>query len=114
MAIGVLASSRLRCRAAVAALLLLMSRGPVGAQTVDRDDVLFIVPQWSAFTGASDERVGREVAELRKRLGPDGPYVRLGFSVYVHVTMPDPKLNTSDRAAIHTALAGTIDQIDRI
>jgi hypothetical protein len=114
MANGALVGGSVRRVVAIAALLLLVGTGRVGAQTVDRDDVLFIVPQWSAFTSASSESVAQEVAELRKRLGPDGRYVRLGFAVYVFVTMPDPKIDTSERAAVHTALASTIDQIDRI
>ena len=65
------------------ALLLLagVSPGPASAQTVNRDDVLYILPYWTGFTSASDEAIKAEFDDMRNRLGPEGPYVKFGFSL---------------------------------
>jgi hypothetical protein len=80
-------------------------------QTVNRDDILYIMPYWG-FTGASDAAIQAEIQDMRNRLGPEGPYVKLGFSTYIFVSMDDWNVDITDPAAIRANLAEAISQID--
>ncbi len=82
------------------------------AQKVDPADILYILPFWSGFGGSSDEVVIQEYERLTTRLGPEGPYVKLGFSGYVFMSMEKWDVNRTDSRAIRAALASTIRQID--
>ena len=53
-----------------------------------------------------------EYLELRSRLG-EGPYVKVGFTVYIGVSMTDWNVDVTDRAAIRARLAGTVQDIDK-
>ncbi len=98
---------------AIALFAVAASMGHADAQTVNRDDILYILPYWFPFQGATDDQVKGEIANMRTRLMPvDGPYVKLGFSAYIFISMDDWNVNTSDPVAIRAALKGTIDQID--
>lgn len=107
-------------RTAVAALGLtaaLFSCGssvpaPQDRPATEPEHVLYILPFWSGLGGSSEEALAAEVRNLRRRLGPEGRHVRLGFSGYVFVSMDDWLVNESDRALIQAGLSGTIRQID--
>jgi len=99
-------------RILVAALFALAVSGlRADAQTVNRDDVLYILPYWPGVAG-SDASVVSELANLHARLGPEGPYVKLGFSAYVFISMDSWTVDPTNPAAIRAALTGTISQID--
>ncbi len=74
-------------------------------------DVTYVMPVWLNYMGASPAVFEQQVAELRNRLG-EGPLVRVGFSVYVSIEMPDWTLDPNDAAAVRAALASTIARID--
>lgn len=104
-------TSTLRRVIAVVVLCLCTSISRADAQTVNRDDVLYILPFWPGVAG-SDASVASEIANLRARLGPEGPYVKLGFSAYVFISMDSWTVDPTNPAAIRAALTGTISQID--
>lgn len=93
-------------------LAVALSAARVDAQTVvNRNDIMYVMPTWNGLFGSSAS-VAAELANMRNRLGPEGPYVKLGFSVYVDITMEDWNVNISDPAAIRRALSVTIRDID--
>ena len=68
-------------------------------------DITYIMPM---FVGNLTPAI---VNQFKTSIG-EGPYVRLGFSAYVFVTMTDWNVNTNDPAAVRTALASTFAEID--
>lgn len=82
------------------------------AQRVDPADILYILPFWSGFSGSSDEVIAQEYLRLTTRIGPEGPYVKLGFSGYVFISMEDWDVDRASPEAIRAQLASTIRQID--
>jgi len=90
-----------------------LSTGRVDAQTVNRDDILYILPFWPGI-GGSDAQVAAEVTNLRNRLGPEGPYVKLGFAAYIDISMDSWTVDTTNPAAIRANLTGTIQRIDAL
>ena len=105
-------SSIIRRVFAVALLATLVSGGRADAQTVNRDDILYILPYWFPFGTATDAAITSELANLRSRLGPEGPYVKLGFSAYIFISMESWSVDTANPAAIRAALGSTISLID--
>jgi hypothetical protein len=109
--------SRLLVFLFIAILALAIPAGDAAAQTVktvNRDDILYILPFWSGLIGADRATVDAQIADLRQRVGPEGPYVKLGFSVYIDVVMQDWTVDISNPAAVRAAVAGTITQIDDV
>lgn len=94
----------------VAAALLFLCSDPATAQPAHRD-ITYILPMWSEFTSATPEALQTEIGELRTRIG-EGPYVKVGFSAYINVSMTDWAVDASSPAAVQTALASTFAQID--
>jgi hypothetical protein len=78
-----------------------------GTAAVNPDDILYILPTIAFINGS----LAAETADLRTRLG-EGPYVKMGFSLYIAVNMTDWNVDTTNRVAIRAALAGTIADID--
>ena len=85
----------------------------VEAQTVSSNEILHITPMWRSYLSADDATFASEVAQLRSRLG-EGTYVKVGFSLYVSISMDSWTIDVTDRAAIRSALAGTIAEIDAV
>jgi hypothetical protein len=86
---------------------------PAEAQvTADHRDITYIVPVYLGYQSVTDDEFKIEVQRLRDRIG-EGPYVRVGFSVYVYVTMDAWSVDVTDPATVRASLSGTIDQIDR-
>ena len=75
--------------------------------------ILYVLPYNRHFSGASAVQLAADVADLRQRLG-EGPYVRVGFNMYILVSMARWDVNVNDRAAIRTALAPVVQQIDNV
>ena len=78
------------------------------ASTVNPEDILYILPTIAKVNGS----MASEYLELRSRLG-EGPYVKVGFTIYIGVSMTDWNVDVTDRAGIRARLAGTIQDIDR-
>src|SRR2546422_11429095 len=75
---------------------------------VNPDDILYILPTIAKVNGS----MASEYLDLRSRLG-EGRYVKVGFTIYIGISMTDWTVDTTDRAAIRAKLAGTIQDIDR-
>jgi Big-like domain-containing protein len=75
-----------------------------GTAQVNPDDILYILP-------TLDGPNNNEIAQLRSRIG-EGRYVKVGFSIYINVSMGDWNVNLNDHAALRANLAGTIADID--
>lgn len=69
----------------------------------------YILPSYGV--GAGSAGFPAEVADLRRRLGGN-PRAPVGFSFFIHISMEDWRVDTTDPAAVRKALAGTIAQID--
>ncbi|MCX6546022.1 MAG: hypothetical protein NTV05_16625 [Acidobacteria bacterium] len=96
----------------VAMLAVALPAGDAAAQTVNRDDILYILPYWGGYLGADDAAVSAEITDLRKRVGPEGPYVKLGFSLYIFLSMQDWNVDISNPTAVRAAISTNITQID--
>ncbi|MCX6538781.1 MAG: hypothetical protein NT151_07605 [Acidobacteria bacterium] len=98
--------------ALLAILALVASAGGAAAQTVNQNDVLYIMPFSTVFPGND----AAAIAELRSRLAPDGEgsYVRVGFSVYIFLSMNDWTVDTSNPTAVRAAIADSIATIDSV
>lgn len=81
------------------------------AQAVPAIDkrITYILPQWSDFQGATMATIAQQTQELRSRIG-EGPRVKVGFTVYVHVSMG--AVDPGNTPEIRAALAPTYAQID--
>jgi hypothetical protein len=102
----------LRSRIGLAAVLLLTLVGGgttprAQVATVNPDDILYILPTIARVNGS----MANEYQELRSRLG-EGRYVKVGFTIYIGVSMTDWSVDITDRAAIRARLAATIQEID--
>jgi expansin (peptidoglycan-binding protein) len=73
---------------------------------------LYIAPHLLSYFSLSDADFAHQVNELRTRL-PEGPLVKVGFTMYILITMDDPTVDISDKAAIRAALAPTVAQMDQ-
>ena len=58
---------------ALASLAIFTSSTIANGQTVNRDDILYLMPSWGGFQAASDPVLDAEIIQLRNRLGPEGP-----------------------------------------
>jgi hypothetical protein len=98
--------ARSRFVRAIAFMIAILAQGAaVRAQgTVNPDDILYILPTSYAVNTT-------ELEYLRANIG-EGPYVKVGFSVYIHVEMENWNVDVTDRAAVRAALAGTVAEID--
>ena len=83
-------------------------RAQQSVPAIDRR-ITYILPQWYGL-GGSVSSVQAEAQQLRSRLGPDGPRVKLGFTTYINISMSD--VDPSDTAAVRAALSGTFAQMD--
>lgn len=100
--------------AACLAVFLATIPGSAFAQTVNPDDVLYLMPSWGAFNSASNSQVQQEIDDLRARLGPEGPYVKLGFTAFVGFQMTDWNIDITDPVAMRKAIASTVNVIDAL
>src|SRR5437868_5095028 len=75
--------------------------------TVNPDDIIYILPTIAKVNGS----MASEYLDLRSRLG-DGPYVKVGFTIYINVNMTDWTVDVTDRAAVRARLATTIQDLD--
>jgi len=100
--------SRSRILLALAFVIAILAEGAApraqGTATVNPDDILYILP-------TIDGPNNNEIAQMRSRIG-EGRYVKVGFSIYIGVSMTDWNIDVTNRAAIRAALAGTIADID--
>ncbi len=99
--------------AAAGVVLLVFANGPsLRAQSVPPIDrkITYLLPQWFGFLGATDAEVARQVAILRSRIG-EGMRVKVGFTTYIFVSMTP--VDPADTAAVRTALATPIAQMDQ-
>lgn len=97
-----------------AVLAISIPRPPAAAQELipkAAHKILYVLPNWQQYMGASDAVFAEEVRQLRERIG-EGRYVRVGFTVYIHISMDNWLVDVSDGAAVARELAGTIRQID--
>jgi hypothetical protein len=99
------------------AALLLFTLPPYGSSAAEQSPkplskVLYLLPNFLRYQSLDDPALAAEVADLKHRL-PDGPNLRVGFSVYIPISMDNWNLDPGDRAAVRLALAGTIAQIDK-
>src|SRR6187551_953756 len=83
-------------------------RAQQSVPAIDRR-ITYILPQWYGL-GGSVSSVQAEAQQLRSRLGPDGPRVKLGFTTYINISMSD--VDPSDTAAVRAALSGTFAHMD--
>src|SRR5689334_8651323 len=95
------------------AIVISVPSVPRAQQSVPAIDrrITYILPQGSALAG-SVANAQTQVQELRSRLGPEGPRVKLGFTTYINVVMSD--VDPSNTAAVRAALAGTFSQVDAV
>jgi hypothetical protein len=103
-------------RASVGALLLAILAGaesPHAQSPVPIADrhITYILPQWLSFMTASEAEFDAEVQQLRTRIG-EAPRVRVGFTVYVSIGMPDWNVDTANATAVSTAVAATVGRLD--
>ena len=82
---------------------------PAPATAAPDDDVLYILPLWEF--PASETELTTEVARLRSQIG-EGRYARVGFTVYITISMTDWSVDPSDRTAVRAALSATISRIN--
>jgi hypothetical protein len=99
------------------AALLLLTLPPRGSSAAEQapkplSKVLYVLPNFLRFQTVNDAALAAEVAELKRRL-PDGPNVRVGFSLYVALSMTNWNVDPANREAVRAALAGTIANIDK-
>jgi hypothetical protein len=88
----------------VAFMLILLSAAVGHAQSIPRKDVLYIHPFWMTFPTASATEVESVFADMRSRLGADGPHVKLGIAVYLSLSMEDWNVDISNPAAVRGAM----------
>jgi len=74
--------------------------------------MMYILPNWLNYQGASDAVFDEEVRQLRSRIG-EGRYVRVGFTVYIFISMENWYVDVDDQAAVDRELQQTFDQMDR-
>jgi hypothetical protein len=74
--------------------------------------ILYIVPNWLSYLSVSDAGFAEEVRQLRTRIG-EGRYVRVGFTVYIPISIDAWRVDVTDTAAIARELATTIARMDR-
>lgn len=74
--------------------------------------ITYVLPQLLDYLNLSDADFAHQVGELKSRLG-EGRLVRVGFTMYIRISMDDPRVDIGDPGAVHDALASTVDQIDR-
>jgi len=103
--------------ASLGLLLLLASavfEAPVEGQAPKAvSKMMYVLPNYLGHSGRSDAQFAADVSDLRQRLG-EGRFVRVGFSMFIIVSMDDWNVNLTDHAAIRAALASTIAQMDFI
>ena len=91
---------------------LLAGGSTIGASAPSPSNhVTYILPLWQSFQSASDAVFADAVARLRAEIG-EGPYVRVGFCLYVAINMTDWTVDITDSGAVRAALASTIVTID--
>lgn len=71
----------------------------------------YVLPYFPDYTSRSDAQFAADVADLRARLG-EGSWVRVGFNLYLFVSMDRWEIDPSDRAGVRANLATTFAQVD--
>ena len=101
------------------ALAVLCASVPFGAQqlTPAKDPkpthkITYLLPLWLQYQGAGPEVFAEEVRQLRERLGGDGEYVRLGFSLYVFFDMSSYGVDPANADAVRAEIGPAVAQID--
>src|SRR6266540_2405607 len=102
---------RFAAAASASLAIVIGSSSTPHAQAVPPIDkrITYILPQWLEFLSVPESDVQSQAARLRSRLG-EGPRVRVGFTVYISVSMSP--VYTTDAAAVRVALASTFAQMD--
>lgn len=96
----------------VVAIAGFMWWGPLGAQAPKPvSKMTYVIPYNPFFTARNDAQFAAEVAQLKSRLG-EGPWVRVGFNLYLFVSMDRWELDPADRATVRANLATTFAQVD--
>jgi hypothetical protein len=80
---------------------------------IPHSNITYILPLWNGFSSSSDAQFDATVADLDQRI-PEGPRVKVGFTVYIGITMTNPLVDPADPAAVRAALAGTFAQMDAV
>lgn len=73
--------------------------------------ILYLMPNWLYFRSSSDATIAAETSQLRARFG-EGRYVRVGFNLYIFISMESWEVDTANPAAVRAELTSTIAQID--
>lgn len=73
--------------------------------------ILYILPYFPEFNSRTDAQFAADVTDLRARLG-EGPFVRVGFNLYIFVTMDRWDVDPADRATLRANLSSALAQID--
>jgi hypothetical protein len=80
------------------------------ARAVDQRNITYILPTYG-FVGLSDAELDAQIQLLRTRIG-EGPYIKVGFTGYISISMTDWSVNTTSPSAVRAALSDTFAQID--
>lgn len=73
--------------------------------------ILYLMPNWLYFRSSSDAKIAEETSQLRTRFG-EGRYVRVGFNLYIFISMESWEVDTANPEAVRAELTSTIAQID--
>lgn len=85
---------------------------PMAAQTPKPvSKMTYVIPYYPYYTARTDAEFAADVADLRARLG-EGPWVRVGFNLYLSVSMDRWEIDATNRASIRANLASTFAQVD--
>jgi len=111
-----LSAARLRRYGLLGVLTLLLTLAAPSAApnaqspqaTVNPDDILYILPTIERLSTAS---MAAEYQDIKARVG-EGRYVKVGFSIYIGITMTDWNVDPTNSAALRAAMAQTIQDID--
>ncbi len=104
---------RLLIGLALVGMVVLSPAAAPQAMAQPHDQITYLLPHWFNYLKVSDAEFANEVAQLRSRLG-EGPFVKVGFTVFVFIKMNEYDINTGDPAAIQAQLAATIQEIDEV
>lgn len=111
--------SGLACRRVSILVVVLAAVGaalpPTAAQAPKPESkITYVLPYFPQYSSGNDSQFAAQVAQLRARLGQDGPYVRLGFNRYIFSSMDRWDVDPADRATMRANLTSTVAQIDSV
>jgi len=97
---------------AACAIVISVPSSPRAAQAVTaiEKSITYILPMYGGFSTEPLSEVQNQLSQLHSRLGPEGRRVKLGFTVYINVTMSP--VDPTDTAAVRAALVPTFNQMD--